>query len=316
MHREKALRFLLLRHLWLRRHEAGPARQRAVARSLTVTRAGDGFVAQWRDGAQQRRLEIAASEVALYRRGDEYGAGGAAGGDRINAALGARFAALALGLPEQSAPPAARAGARWAAADLAAALPCLGVALWLLVTAAAVFWPLAAMLALWAAAGVWRPWGGLAAAGATLLVPLLAVMPFTGLLGGLGLAAATVLDPDPRLRPARVVLALAAAAWSASQIRGVPGDGIVAVAALAGGAALVAIGSLFGSALGPVLVALPAVAAGLVLDGAGILAWLAPLAATGLGAALCALAPRLWPAQGRVSASAGSRRNSAASSDS
>src|SRR5665213_1189102 len=99
MNRHHALRFLLLKHLWILRAHVPAERHRRIAQSLKVEKVANSWVVSWLDGDARKTLEFALDDVALYVRGD-LGSKVPSGSDARNEVLGERFARQALGIAD------------------------------------------------------------------------------------------------------------------------------------------------------------------------------------------------------------------------
>src|ERR1700748_1168315 len=97
MNKHQALRFLLLKHLWMLRGRVQAERHGRIAQSLEIDRTDTNWVVTWTDNGERRKFEFPLDEVALYVRGD-LGQRVAVGTDVRNEVLGERFARLAYGI--------------------------------------------------------------------------------------------------------------------------------------------------------------------------------------------------------------------------
>ncbi len=209
MNKHHALRFLLLKHLWMLRAHVAPERHRRIAQSLVVDKTGDNWVVTWVDGDERKTFEFPLDEVALYIRGDLRGKV-ASGTDARNEVLGERFARLALGIGDHLDRQArvsrferlgiqiAGCAVIVAAMMAAASLPAL---------AAVALAGLMTISEFWFRKGKWIN----AALGLLLSA---AGLPASALIANFGLAALNFADPDRKWRAYRVAAHLAAAAWS------------------------------------------------------------------------------------------------------
>jgi hypothetical protein len=75
---ERALRFLLLQEMWIRRDDLLPEVHREIANSLSVSKDRRHFDLSWERDGERRSLQIRREEVVLYRPGDRPGSGPAA----------------------------------------------------------------------------------------------------------------------------------------------------------------------------------------------------------------------------------------------
>src|SRR5688572_18654840 len=108
MNKPHAVRFLLLKHLWLVRDGVPPGRHEEVARSLQVAVESDHYTIRWTDGGRPCLHRIAVDDLSFYRRGDvATETHNRAELDRPNEQIAAAFARQALGLSVVS-PPGAR----------------------------------------------------------------------------------------------------------------------------------------------------------------------------------------------------------------
>lgn len=209
MNRHHALRFLLLKHLWVLRAHVPAERHRRIAQSLKVEKAANSWVVSWLDGDERKTLEFPLDDVALYVRGD-LGAKIPVGSDARNEVLGERFARQALGIADNLGRQAKvgrferlgfqlLGGAVVVAAMMAtASLPALAAVTLVAAMSLTEFWfrkgkAVNAVLGL-----------ALAAAGA----------PAAALIANTGLAVLNFADPDRKWRAYRIAAHLAAAAWS------------------------------------------------------------------------------------------------------
>src|ERR1700756_3322281 len=99
MNKHQALRFLLLKHLWMLRGRVAPARHGRIAQSLEIDRTHTDWVVTWTDEGERKRFEFPRDEIALYVRGD-LGQRVAVGTDVRNEVLGERFARQAYGIAD------------------------------------------------------------------------------------------------------------------------------------------------------------------------------------------------------------------------
>src|ERR1700749_1550878 len=99
MNKHQALRFLLLKHLWMLRGRVAPERHRRIAQSLEIDRTNTNWVVTWADGGEHKTFEFPLDEVTLYVRGD-LGQRVAVGTDARNEVLGERFARQAYGISD------------------------------------------------------------------------------------------------------------------------------------------------------------------------------------------------------------------------
>ncbi len=209
MNKHQALRFLLLKHLWMLRGRVAPERHGRIAQSLEIDRSDTNWIVTWADEGERRRFEFPLDEVALYVRGD-LGQRVAVGTDARNEVLGERFARLAYGINDnfgrekrvsrferpalQLAGCAAVVGAMVAAASTAA-LPGVALAAAMSLTE---FW-FRKGKAVNAVLGLALAWAG---------------VPAAALLGNAGLAVLSFADPDRKWRALRIAAHLAAAVFA------------------------------------------------------------------------------------------------------
>jgi SAM-dependent methyltransferase len=272
--KEKALRYLLLRHLCAYREAVSPGQYAAVTRSLAVTARQEDYLIRWEFQGQSREWAVAADDFDFYRRGDT--AKAAAGLDRTlatqNDRNARRIAERILGVagapqPRSSPGPlsVALGGAALQALAVLGGLSAGGAPLPSGLAVAAL--PLLELL----------PYGRLVVCGWLIL---LAGTPLVG--GALGLALAygvmQYLDPDPVLRPLRAGLCVLAAILGVAGLAslGMPLAWVPAAFVLAASIAFAVFRDLYlihDKAMG---LTLPFFAAGLVLSGdigAGLATW-------------------------------------------
>jgi hypothetical protein len=265
MNKPHAVRFLLLKHLWLIRAGVPPGRHEEVARSLQVEVESDHYTIRWTDGGRPCLHRIPVDDLSFYRRGDvATEAQKRAELDRPNEVVAAAFARQALGLDVVS-----PAGATTAGPDRISR-SAFGYAA-LLTTAAAVdpagWWAYALLAAASLAelhprlrAFVWP---------AFTLSALAAGLTTTAAVAGLALAVLTLFDARRRhpLSGAAALLAIAGVAAVAHQA----GDGrssILLALALAPAAFVVVLGrALFGVHRQFFPLVFPVFCLGLIADG-------------------------------------------------
>ncbi len=268
MKTEHAVRYLVLRHLWLLRDRVREGKQGAIAASLLVESDPEGYRVRWRDAGIPHERLIPKGDLVLYQRGD---AGeksrGATGRDQDNERVAEDFARTVLGLEPRGEQAGPRAATRWPYARFII----VGNLLLLLAMAA----PAPAQLV--GSSGVlagmllaeFRPrWS-------RPLMPLLALafvpagFPHMGAASALALAGVSILDPDGRQRGLRAASSLAVAgvaslaAWFAGSGQWTPGFAGLACLALAAATAR----SLIGVHVRSYPLLLPAACLGLALDG-------------------------------------------------
>jgi hypothetical protein len=209
MNKHQALRFLLLKHLWMLRGRVAAERHGRIAQSLEIDRSDTNWIVSWVDGGERRRFEFPLDEVALYVRGD-LGQRVAVGTDIRNEELGERFARLAYGINDNLGREKRVSRFERPALQLA------GCAVVLIAMAATASSPALLPVTLAAAMTLTEFWfrkGKFvnAALGIALAV---AGTPAAALLGNGGLAVLSFADPDRKWRTLRIVAHLAAAVWS------------------------------------------------------------------------------------------------------
>lgn len=276
MRKEKALRHLLLRHLYAYREAVSPGRYAEAARSLAVTATPEGYLVRWAFQGRAHELSVPGDDFDFYRRGDT--AKAAAENDRCLATHNDRNARLLAGriLGAGASPPPRSTPGRPPAGLVGATLNALAV----LGGMVAGGMPLSSGLAAAALPLLeFLPHGRLAAC--CWLIPL----AFTPLAGGvlcLALAYGIMqyLDPEPALRPLRVGLCALAAVLGAFGMAS-PGvspawtPAVLVFAASVGFAVIRDLYLIHDKAMG---LALPFFAAGLVLSGnigSGLAVWAA-----------------------------------------
>jgi hypothetical protein len=286
MNKHHALRFLLLKHLWMLRAHVAPERHRRIAQSLGIDKTVDSWVVSWVDGDERKTFEFPLDDIALYVRGDLRNAP-AMGSDARNEALGDRFARQALGIADHLDRQARVGRFERLALQLSG---CAVIVAAMLATASLPLLAAVALVGLMSLSEFWFRKGkwvnavlglALAAAGA----------PAAGLIANAGLAVLNFADPDRKWRSYRIAAHLAAAAWSLTVLLRHPAP--LASPALVGAAGLAALVILYfrwlnGSHFRLYPLVFPLVCAGLVWDGE----WL-PGAIGLLGSAAGFLAPLL-----------------------
>jgi len=209
MNRHHALRFLLLKHLWVLRAHVPAERHRRIAQSLRIEKAGKSWIVTWFDGEERKSFECPLDDVALYVRGD-LGGKGAAGDDARNEVLGERFARQALGIADDL----GRQGSVGRFERLGfQLLGCGAVMAAMMATASSSALPAVALAAALSLTEFWFRKGK--AVNAVLGLVLAAVgAPASALIANSGLAVLNFADPDRKWRACRIAAHLAAAAWS------------------------------------------------------------------------------------------------------
>jgi hypothetical protein len=209
MNKHQALRFLLLKHLWMLRGRVPPERHRRIAQSLEIDRTDTRWVVTWADDGERKRFEFPLDEVALYVRGD-LGQRVAAGTDARNEVLGERFARLAYGINDN--PGRERRVSRFERPALQLA-GCAAVLIAMVATASSSALPAVALAAAMSLTEFWFRKGK--AVNAALGIALACVgVPAAALIGNVGLAVLSFADPDRKWRALRIAAHLAAAAFS------------------------------------------------------------------------------------------------------
>jgi hypothetical protein len=265
MNKHHALRFLLLKHLWMLRAHVPAERHRRIAESLVIDKTASTWVVAWIDGDERKTFEFRLDDIALYIRGD-LGRRVEAGSDARNEVLGERFARHALGIADHLGRQAKvrrfeRLGLQlfgcavmMAAMTATASLPALAAVALATAMSLTEFWfrrgkTVNAVLGL-----------ALAAAGA----------PAAALLANSGLAVLNFADPDRKWRAYRIGAHLAAAAWSVVAFARHPAPMVATVfvaAAILVALAIIYLRWLNGSHFRLYPLVFPLVSAGLVWDG-------------------------------------------------
>ena len=209
MNRHHALRFLLLKHLWMLRAHVPAERHRRIAQSLKVEKHGNSWVVSWLDGDARKTFEFPLDEVALYVRGD-LGSKVASGSDARNEVLGERFARQALGIADSL----GRQNKVGRFERLGFQL--FGCAVVMGAMTATASWPALPAVALAAAMLLTEFWFRKGKALNAVLGLALAALgtPAVALIANAGLAVLNFADPDRKWRAYRIAAHLAAAAWS------------------------------------------------------------------------------------------------------
>jgi hypothetical protein len=265
MNRHHALRFLLLKHLWMLRAHVPPERHRRIAQSLKVEKNASVWVVAWLDGDERKTLEFPLDDVALYVRGD-LGGKVPVGSDARNEELGERFARQALGIAD-SLGRQARVG-RFERLGFQV-FGCSVVMAAMMATASK---PALAAVTLVAAMLLTEFWFRKGKTVNAVLGLALAALgtPAAALIANAGLAVLNFADPDRKWRGWRIAAHLAAAAWSVAALLRQPTPAVAMVFVAAAVVAAVAIGYfrwLNGSHFRLYPLVFPLVCAGLVWDG-------------------------------------------------
>ena len=209
MNKHQALRFLLLKHLWMLRSRVPPERHRRIAKSLEIDRTDTRWVVTWADEGERKRFEFPLDEVALYVRGD-LGQRVAAGTDMRNEVLGERIARLAYGINDDLGRERRVSRFERPALQLAG---CAAVLIAMVATASSPALPAVALAAAMSLTEFWFRKGK--AVNAIIGIALAwAGTPAAALIGNAGLAALSFADPDRKWRGLRIAAHLAAATFS------------------------------------------------------------------------------------------------------
>jgi hypothetical protein len=208
MNKHQALRFLLLKHLWMLRGRVPAERHGRIAQSLEIDRTDTRWVVTWTDDGERKRFEFPLDEVALYVRGD-LGQRVAVGTDARNEVLGERFARLAYGINDNLGREKRVSRFERPALQFAG---CAAVLVAMAATASAAL-PAVALASAMSLTEFWFRKGK--AVNAVLGIALAYVgVPAAALLGNAGLAALSFADPDRKWRALRIAAHLAAAAFA------------------------------------------------------------------------------------------------------
>ena len=209
MNKHQALRFLLLKHLWMLRGRVPAERHGRIAQSLEIDRTDTNWVVTWADNGERRRFEFPLDEVALYVRGD-LGQRVAVGTDARNEVLGERFARLAYGINDHFGREKRVSRFERPALQFAG---CAAVLVAMVATASSSALPAVALAAAMSLTEFWFRKGK--AVNAIIGIALAyAGIPAAALLGNSGLAVLSFADPDRKWRALRIAAHLAAAAFS------------------------------------------------------------------------------------------------------
>jgi hypothetical protein len=209
MNKHQALRFLLLKHLWMLRGHVPSERHRRIAQSLEIDRTDTDWVVTWADEGERKRFEFPLDEIALYIRGD-LGQRVALGTDARNEVLGERFARHAYGIADNLGRERRVSRFERPALQLAG---CAAVLIAMVATASSSALPAVALAAAMSLTEFWFRKGK--AVNAALGIALaFAGTPAAALIGNVGLAALSFADPDRKWRALRIAAHLAAAALS------------------------------------------------------------------------------------------------------
>jgi hypothetical protein len=209
MNKHQALRFLLLKHLWMLRGRVPAERHGRIAQSLEIDRTDTNWVVTWADEGERKRFEFPLDEVALYVRGD-LGQRVAVGTDVRNEVLGERFARQAYGINDNFGREKRVSRFERPALQLAG---CAAVLIAMMTTASSSALPAVALAAVMSLTEFWFRKGK--AVNAVLGIALAwAGTPAAALIGNTGLAALSFADPDRKWRGLRIAVHLAAATFS------------------------------------------------------------------------------------------------------
>jgi len=289
MNKHQALRFLLLKHLWMLRGRVAAERHGRIAQSLEVDRTDTNWVVTWADEGERKRFEFPLDEVALYIRGD-LGQRVAVGTDVRNEVLGERFARQAYGISDNLGRERRVSRFERPALQLAG---CAAVLIAMVATASLAALPAVALGAAMSLTEFWFRKGK--AVNAALGIALaFAGTPAAALIGNVGLAVLSFADPDRKWRGLRIAAHLAAAAVSLVMFLREPAPAaswVYVVMALVVAAATIYFRWLHGSHFRLYPLVFPLVCAGLVWNGEGI------AGAVGLLGAILGLAIPLLLAQ-------------------
>jgi hypothetical protein len=265
MNKHHALRFLLLKHLWMLRAHVPAERHRRIAQSLAIEKTANTWVVAWTDGDERKTFEFPLDDIALYIRGD-LGRRVEAGSDARNEVLGERFARQALGIADHLGRQAKvgrfeRLG-----------LQLVGCAVVLAAMMATASLPALAAVTLAAAMSLTEFWFRKGkTVNAVLGLALAAVgTPAAAVIANTSLAALNFADPDRKWRAYRIAAHLAAAAWSVAAFVRHPAPLVAPVffaAALLAAVAIIYLRWLNGSHFRLYPLVFPLVCAGLVWDG-------------------------------------------------
>src|SRR6201999_1235396 len=208
MNKHQALRFLLLKHLWMLRGRVAAERHGRIAQSLAIDRTDTNWVVTWADNSERRKFEFPLDEVALYVRGD-LGQGVAVGTDARNEELGERFARLAYGINDNLGREKRVSRFERPALQLAG---CAAILIAMVATASSSAMPAVALAAAMSLTEFWFRKGKSVNAAIGIALACAGV-PAAALIGNCGLAALNFADPDRKWRASRVAAHLAGAAF-------------------------------------------------------------------------------------------------------
>jgi len=265
MNRHHALRFLLLKHLWILRAHVPAERHRRIAQSLKVEKVANSWVVSWLDGDARKTLEFALDDVALYVRGD-LGSKVPSGSDARNEVLGERFARQALGIADNLGRQAKVGRFERLGFQL---FGCTVIVAAMMATASLPALPAVALAAAMSLTEFWFRKGK--TVNAVLGLALAAAgMPAAALMANAGLAVLNFADPDRKWRAYRIAAHLAAAAWSVAAFVRQPAPAVAMVlvsAAVLAAVAIIYFRWLNGSHFRLYPLVFPLVCAGLIWNG-------------------------------------------------
>jgi hypothetical protein len=207
MNKHQALRFLLLKHLWMLRGRVPAERHGRIAQSLEIDRTDTNWVVSWTDAGERRRFEFPLAEVALYVRGD-LGQRVAVGTDVRNEVLGERFARLAYGINDNLGREKRVSRFERPILQLAG---CAAIVVAMMASSSAL--PAVALAAAMSLTEFWFRKGKTVNAALGIALACVGV-PAAALLGNIGLAGLSFADPDRKWRALRIAAHLSAAALS------------------------------------------------------------------------------------------------------
>jgi hypothetical protein len=236
MNRHHALRFLLLKHLWMLRAHVPAERHRRIAQSLKVEKTGNSWVVSWLEGDARKTFEFPLDEVALYVRGD-LGSKVAGGSDARNEVLGERFARQALGIADSLGRQAKVGRFERLGFQITGGAVVLAA---MIGTASMPALPAVALAAAMSLTEFWFRRGKTVNAVLGLALAALGT-PAAALIANAGLAVLNFADPDRKWRAYRIAAHLAAAAWSLAVLLRQPAPAVAMAFVATGVAAAIAI---------------------------------------------------------------------------
>ena len=265
MNKHHALRFLLLKHLWMLRGHVTPERHRRIAQSLEIERSAKTWIVRWVDEGEAKNFEFPLDEIALYVRGD-LGSRVAPGTDARNEVLGERFARQAYGMADSPAREARVSRFERPGLQL---LGCAVILVAMMATASSPALPAVTLAAAMSLTEFWFRKGKVVNAALGIALAC-AGTPAAALVGNSGLALLNFADPDRKWRAQRIAAHLGAAAWSLVMFVQHPApaaDWALVVAALLAAIATIYFRWLRGSHFRLYPLVFPMVCAGLVWNG-------------------------------------------------